>query len=605
MSERDNTQSQNSDIVGYLTAFVKSANFQQAVLLSGQWGAGKTHFIKEFSRQIFLGEFDKKVTYVSLYGLQDTKEIDQAVIQALYPYIDALQTPITMASSWAKGGNFKLSKYANRFSSSLYIFDDLERCLAPLNATLGYINRFVEHSDCKVIIVANEIPLYKLDSYKHEKEKLVARTLEIQSEFRAVYDQLGASASEAFRSFLDTHTRLVETMFQRSRSNNLRILKQVIWEFDRLYQALPENIVENAAGMELLFRSYLALSIDVRTGDLQAEDLTARSEYTDVLGQTPEPDTPLARLEIFDEKYEIPHHLLDLLSTPSWADLLMRSKFDVEAIVGELRRQPSFSSYSNIPSCRVFFHLWEMSDDEAAALLHRFDSDFTNRRFKSMSDSLWMFASLYFIRKLGLRENTDQEIEEYCLSYFKDILESNDFEPRSGNCTTESSRIAGRLQLSEAERKPYFELAGHLEQLRSQELERRTATWVRELTDQLKSAPAEFAARLGFGDFMEGEFVGISLLHRISVSDFAAAIDNASPSNQRLLFEMLKERFQSRPWRETSPEEVKWFEDLVDELGQAGTSNRPLSRHRLRQWTRSMLQPLVEMVRAEAMTAEQ
>lgn len=36
------------------------------------------------------------------------------------------------------------------------IFDDLERCQIPMKQLLGFINYFVEHCDCHVVVIGEE-----------------------------------------------------------------------------------------------------------------------------------------------------------------------------------------------------------------------------------------------------------------------------------------------------------------------------------------------------------------------------------------------------------------------------------------------------------------
>lgn len=43
------------------------------------------------------------------------------------------------------------------------IFDDLERCSIVIPNILGYINQFVENNGLKVIVIANEDEIIKLD----------------------------------------------------------------------------------------------------------------------------------------------------------------------------------------------------------------------------------------------------------------------------------------------------------------------------------------------------------------------------------------------------------------------------------------------------------
>jgi hypothetical protein len=43
----------------------------------------------------------------------------------------------------------------------IIIFDDLERCKLKISELFGYINEFVEHYGCKVILLSEEIKIFE------------------------------------------------------------------------------------------------------------------------------------------------------------------------------------------------------------------------------------------------------------------------------------------------------------------------------------------------------------------------------------------------------------------------------------------------------------
>ena len=71
----------NEHIVDYLNYYIELENPQYAVLLIGNWGCGKTYFIKDLIKQwIEPDESEEKLTlkpiYVSLNGIADTNAIN-------------------------------------------------------------------------------------------------------------------------------------------------------------------------------------------------------------------------------------------------------------------------------------------------------------------------------------------------------------------------------------------------------------------------------------------------------------------------------------------------------------------------------------------------
>jgi hypothetical protein len=58
-----------------------------------------------------------------------------------------------------------------------FIFDDLERCSVPICDVLGYINNFIEHNNCKVLIVANEAECGHMSTHSNSEIRMIASTL--------------------------------------------------------------------------------------------------------------------------------------------------------------------------------------------------------------------------------------------------------------------------------------------------------------------------------------------------------------------------------------------------------------------------------------------
>ena len=121
--------------------------------------------------------------------------------------------------------DIKLPDYLTNVDKHILIFDDLERCKLELNNILGYINYFVEHQGHKVIILAHEDKLTKIDtsednqsdkainneSYKEIKEKLIGKTLLIVPDLdSAINDFIDKVSNAETKEFLSGNSILVK-----------------------------------------------------------------------------------------------------------------------------------------------------------------------------------------------------------------------------------------------------------------------------------------------------------------------------------------------------------------------------------------------------------
>jgi GTPase SAR1 family protein len=307
----------NSHIVAYLDYYCGLSHAPGfAVLLKGQWGAGKTWFIKNYCKK--LKEKNQKYLYVSLYGMTNFSEIEYAFFQQLHPVLSSKGMAITgkIFKGLLKGAlkidldsdskdegtwnvqipEINLPEYLQNTDKSILIFDDLERCQIEISNILGYINYFVERQELKVVIVANEHELLKNNKnellkdskYKAFKEKLIGKTFGISLDFEgALEDFISVTDNLDVRKFLSENTHLIQDLYKRAESENLRILKQIVLDFERIFNELPEKAKNKLELLQDLLQLLMAFSIEIKRGTMLPTDMSKlEGEFDSVLRKT-------------------------------------------------------------------------------------------------------------------------------------------------------------------------------------------------------------------------------------------------------------------------------------------------------------------------------
>ncbi|MDY6783594.1 MAG: P-loop NTPase fold protein [Cyanobacteriota bacterium] len=299
----ESNSSPNSHIAEYLDYYCGLSHAPGfAVLLKGEWGSGKTWFIKEYCKQKeeeFKRE-KKRFLYVSLYGMTAFSDIEDAFFQQLHPLLASKGMAITgkIVKGLLKGtmkidlnddgkddGNWsiqipdiKLPESFKNADKSILIFDDLERCQIDTANLLGYINYFVEHQDLKVILLANEEELFKkTDAYKNIKEKLIGKTFEVSFDLEGGLKSF-VEQTDDIREFLLSNFDLIEDLYGTAEYKNLRSLKQIIFDFERIYKVLPEKAKAEPEILKDIMRPLIALSIEIQRGNMKASDITKLPE---------------------------------------------------------------------------------------------------------------------------------------------------------------------------------------------------------------------------------------------------------------------------------------------------------------------------------------
>lgn len=179
-------------IIQKVIEFINDPREKQALLIDGEWGSGKTFFIKNILiDKIRETRYEKPIIYTSLYGIESCKEISNQLCMHIIGNKFGQKDGSKVEKSLKVIPKFapmlikflkieekipdisSLSEMIDMISikDSIIILDDLERCSININEVLGYINNLVEHNNLKIILVANESEIGKLNLYKNIEKK--------------------------------------------------------------------------------------------------------------------------------------------------------------------------------------------------------------------------------------------------------------------------------------------------------------------------------------------------------------------------------------------------------------------------------------------------
>lgn len=194
--------------------YINKNNFHQAIMLDGDWGSGKTWFVKRLIED-FLDSQDKLCLYISLNGVKSVNDIN-TILYSAYSIESATKITSITAKWFGKNVNIKTKKSLRsvfqftgnaigfakhlatialslkindsislslktdgmklskrKISNVIIVVDDIERCLVDTSELLGYLNSFVEHDGVRMILVCNERELASEKFYKDLPMKYV------------------------------------------------------------------------------------------------------------------------------------------------------------------------------------------------------------------------------------------------------------------------------------------------------------------------------------------------------------------------------------------------------------------------------------------------
>jgi hypothetical protein len=267
------------ELVSVLKDYILTEHTDYALLISGDWGSGKTYFLKNelfksiretkirvISKDKILEEYCEPI-YVSLYGIKEISEIDKRVFLELNPrlksrpafFLNLLASKLIgiINMNWLNKDDLK--DYLSIFNipaRKILCFDDLERIHKDvLDEALGYINSFVEHQNIKVLIVGDETILSeKVDGYDKTKEKLIRFTYKFSPDIRQAFDSFLKPYSQSFKEFLIANKTYICEIFNKGQHNNLRTLRFCLDLLAKVFEAIEKLELNEKYKTEILDR---------------------------------------------------------------------------------------------------------------------------------------------------------------------------------------------------------------------------------------------------------------------------------------------------------------------------------------------------------------
>lgn len=586
------------NFLDYYTGLTSPPHY--AVLLTGDWGIGKTFFILDYMKKVEERHAGKKSTEdearkddskaiikVSLNGVQSKDEIDNMIIGAFHPSFakkgaGIMGKVITSTASIfnADLSNFQASDFLNVYrKETIYVFDDLERCSMPIESILGYINTFVEEEGCKVIIIGNEEEIRKGEdeqknkSYDKIREKVIGKTLKMMPETEKAHNYfLEQITDTGCRDFLKSQQKEFIKIYEFSKLNNLRILQQTISDFERLYKCLEDKHKNHETFMQDLVYLFFSLSFEIKSGHGTCKELKDWKDnyYVNYCSdffekKSPSKNDPYIHFSKYKELFPLISHR-KIFSDTTLSHILEAGYFLKEEISNDLNHLPYFREKKIWEKIKTW-HDEEPEDWDS--LLQQFEDYFMKRTHEDIYEVLSIFDTKLFLSENGLIADGISKVMSDCKAYIEDIYtelpelpEFSDFLTGHVSCQSESKKELKELH----------------DLIISKSWERSKRELINSIKENLLSS--ETISKTQFDKLNSPPFKDVSILDLFTIEDICDFLTNAHHSDGFCIFDPIEHRtyIDALPTREKELENVKKIKDklicIQENLDQTKTENR-------------------------------
>ena len=389
---------------------IKESN--NALLITGQWGVGKTYFFDNKLSEEIKGISIKKnesVKYkpirISLSGVTSIDDIERRIVAELYPSLNK-GTKIGKGIFKFLLSLPKIKEYIPEIPNSdvidsetdnlIICFDDLERRSKtfPIDSLIGYINNLTENNNLKTIIIANTNKIED-ESFDEIKEKLIGREIEYKINIEEVFDTLIQSEFQSFSEyteFLQKEKNFICSFFHNYK--NIRTLKFILTRYHDIYSQIEKiasridyihSNKDTVLKETLLFT--IAISIEYKGGSVTRNnkeeiDNIIRFSRKDIerflnkeTSHDQKNDEEETILKKIKSNYYYQNNVIYYFYEPIFDYIIGLNILDENLLEKDIKKKYKISEDNTIPECYIIYNqikfneVFSMSNDNYKQLL--------------------------------------------------------------------------------------------------------------------------------------------------------------------------------------------------------------------------------------------
>ena len=389
---------------------IKESN--NALLITGQWGVGKTYFFDNKLSEEIKGISIKKnesVKYkpirISLSGVTSIDDIERRIVAELYPSLNK-GTKIGKGIFKFLLSLPKIKEYIPEIPNSdvidsetdnlIICFDDLERRSKtfPIDSLIGYINNLTENNNLKTIIIANTNKIED-NNFDEIKEKLIGREIEYKINIEEVFDTLIQSEFQSFSEyteFLQKEKNFICSFFHNYK--NIRTLKFILTRYHDIYSQIEKiasridyihSNKDTVLKETLLFT--IAISIEYKGGSVTRNnkeeiDNIIRFSRKDIerflnkeTSHDQKNDEEETILKKIKSNYYYQNNVIYYFYEPIFDYIIGLNILDENLLEKDIKKKYKISEDNTIPECYIIYNqikfneVFSMSNDNYKQLL--------------------------------------------------------------------------------------------------------------------------------------------------------------------------------------------------------------------------------------------
>jgi hypothetical protein len=562
-------------LIDYLN-FYKNLNEPSfAVLITGEWGSGKTFQVKGALSET-------EYYYVSLFGLKCDTDVYGAVFNVMYPKkariknvgkradkqgVSAFGFSLPIGSVFSAVVDASIKETVD--TSRILILDDLERCELETGVILGIVNRYVEHLKCRVVVIAHDEKLP--EAFRVAKEKVFGQTIRVVPKVQDAFDAFAGKLKKDDRLFIEKHRNDLLSIFSESEVGSLRILRQVIDNAVRLKRQLSNEQLSNSTACRSLLRLTSALDFEIKAGRLDRSDIRDRRQKTQMFeyvqiakDMNKEKKLEPPKIVVAASRYKTIQIDDQSLSDELLIQMLVDGYYNTEAIRACVDKSVYFLKPSDSPPWRTFINFDQLQDADVEAALKSIESQLSGRQVTEIGELLHIFALRLMMVENKIIDDNFQDVVNSCKKYMDDLVKD---EKLPTVVRFENNYRSGYdgigFWATEQYKAEYNEIFAYISISIKKAWLQKFPKLISSLLELVKTDGEAFFEQVCHTANGIGQYNRVPILASIAPKDFVDAWMGSHPKNWQYISAAIKDRSMNARLGTDLEEEGQWLRNVV------------------------------------------
>jgi hypothetical protein len=583
-------------LASYLAYYKTLQKPRFAVLVTGDWGSGKTYQVGQSLPKA-------ECYYVSLFGLGTTDDIVSAVYASMFPVKAKIRSAAQGVSETTAEVPGIGSLAVNGLTSALVgaflrqevktdkpiVFDDLERSGLNVKETLGAINLYVEHHGCRVVVIAHDEKL--AETFVEAKEKLFGQTIRVEPQVESAFAEFIRELPEGPNTkIIESYSRDMIGIFQESGVQSLRILRHAINDVARLVQALDQRHKDNASAIADIVRLFCAIDIEWRAGRIKAPDLSDRRKAELGYLLVPEGQQPAAApIRVANDRYATTNLCDTTLSDAVLRQMLVEGRYDETAITTSVDASSYFVQPQISPPWQIVGNFDRLEDSTVNEAVEQMQKQFLQRSVSDSGEMLHIFSLLMMMASRGILGKSLKGVESDCKAYIDDLLSSGRLPERGTDWRWyddfETGAYGVGYWITDDYRANFDRVFTHLLAARGKALEATFPQKADELLGIVEKDGQKFFELVCHTRSGDNPYASIPILATIKSADFVERWMKSPKPGWYWISSALKERFKSPNTDRDLRAEEPWLKEVITEMNKQAERADGLAKVRIQRST--------------------